>query len=261
MPARPAILASLILAIGLAACAAPPAPTATLSATTVPQHLEPATPAPHATQMDLENLECATLDGATLAVTRYGHGATAVIFSNRSDKGRDSWADLPQLVAAAGYMALTYNYRAYRSDGNVDVAQLNLADVDLRGVIACAKLQGAQSIVLVGASLGGMASAREAAAAQPAALIIIGSPMSNLALTLRVAAADLQTNVPKLFIASENDSLVAASDTRAMYDAAAEPKTWHLYPGAAHGTDLLLGLSAQDLRQRVLDFIQAHAPA
>jgi len=52
-----------------------------------------------------------------------------------------------------------------------------------------------------------------------------------------------------------------AADTKAMYEAAGEPKTFYQYPGDAHGTDLLLGPFAEDFSQRLLNFIIAHVPA
>jgi hypothetical protein len=252
-----------VLLASLAVCARPvlaPTPTLLPTAAAIP-HLQPPPYRSPTPGIEARPVSCAASDGVVLAGTLYGHGAAAVIFSNRSDKGRDSWASMAQRAGAAGYLALTYDYRAYNATGNVDVAPLNLADSDLRGAIACVKLLGAGSIVLVGASIGGMTSAKEAATTQAAALIIVGSPMSNPDLTLRVSVADLQNAVPKLFIASEHDSLVAAGDTRAMYEAAAEPKTFYQYPTDAHGTDLLLGAFAEDFGQRLLDFIRAHAPA
>ena len=256
-------LPTAVLLACLAACARPvtaPTPTLVPTAAVISDSQPPAyiSPTPG---IEIRPVDCASPDGVVLAGTLYGHGATAVIFSNRSDKGRDSWASMAQRAGAAGYMALTYDYRAYNAAGNVDIAQLNLADIDLRGAIACVKLLGARSIVLVGASIGGMASAKEAAAAQAAALIIVGSPMGNADLSLRVSAAELQNAVPKLFIASEHDPLVVATDTKAMYEAAAEPKTFYQYPGDAHGTDLLLGPFADDFSRRLLDFITAHVPA
>jgi pimeloyl-ACP methyl ester carboxylesterase len=257
-------LAVATFGLGVAACSAPVAlltPTLTAApATQVPGHIEPPTAADPTAGIESRTINCASPDGVPLAATLYGRGTTAVIFSNRSDKGRDSWATLALRAAASGYLAVTYDYRAFNSDGSVDIGQLNLANIDLRGVIACAKLQGAQSIVLAGASIGGMASAKEAAAAHAAALIIVGSPLSNPDLTLNVSPAELQNAIPKLFIASEHDALVPAAETQAMYQAAAEPKTFYQYPTDAHGTDLLLGALAEDFQQRLLAFISAHAP-
>jgi fermentation-respiration switch protein FrsA (DUF1100 family) len=255
-------LLPVLLAFCLAACAGPvatPTPTLVPASQLVP-HLEPPlyqSPTPGIAGL---SLDCATPDGVPLAFTRYGSGTTAIIFSNRSDKGQASWAGAARRVAAAGYLAVTYDYRAFRPNGNPDLEQLNRVNLDLRAVIACVRLRQAESIVLVGASIGGMASAKESAAAHAAALIIVGSPLSNPDLTLNVSPAELQNAIPKLFIASEHDALVPAAETLAMYQAAAEPKTLYQYPTDAHGTDLLLGAFAEDFQQRLIDFITAHAP-
>jgi dienelactone hydrolase len=182
-----------------------------------------------------------------------------VIFSNRSDKGQESWASMAQRAAQAGYLAMTFDYRAWRGAGQFDLEQLNQADIDLLAAADFVRSEGAQLIALVGASLGGIASVKDAAAIAPAALIGFGSPMGNPALTIKVEPAELQNDIPKLFIASKEDTLLPAAETRQMYDLAAEPKTYFEYPGAAHATDLLLGPAAGDLAQKLLDFLLAHA--
>jgi dienelactone hydrolase len=196
----------------------------------------------------------------TLSGTLYGRGTTAVIFSNRSDNGQESWAMMAERAAQAGYLALTFDYRAWRGNGQFDLELLNRADADLLAAAEFVRAEGAQSIALVGASLGGIASAKDTAEIAPAALIIIGSPMGNPALTIKVEPAELQNDVPKLFIASAADTLVPAADTQEMYGLAAEPKTYFEYPGSAHATDLLLGSEAEAVAQKLLDFLLAHAP-
>jgi dienelactone hydrolase len=241
-------LVALAFSILLGACQ-PAAPTQT---PTHPPTLTP-TPAPRTVSLT-------TRDGATLSGTIYGQGATAIVFSNRSDKGQESWAGMATRAAQAGYLALTFDYRAWRGGGEFDLEQLNQADFDLLAAAEFVRSEGAQTIALVGASLGGIASVKDSAAIAPAALIVIGSPMGNPALTIKVEPAELQNDVPKLFIASEADTLVPAAETRHMYDLAAEPKTYFEYPGGAHATDLFLGPSADDLAQKLLDFLLAHAP-
>ena len=173
----------------------------------------------------------------------------------------ESWASMAERAAQAGYLALTFDYRAWRGGGQFELEQLNQADVDLLAAADFARSEGAQAIALVGASLGGIASVKDTAAIAPAALIVIGSPMGNPALIIKVEPAELQNSVPKLFIASEADTLAPAAETRRMCELADEPKTYFEYAGSAHGTDLFLGPSAADLAQKLLDFLQAHAPA
>jgi esterase/lipase len=127
---------------------------------------------------------------------------------------------------------------------------------DTRAAITFVREQGAEKIILVGASLGGVASAKLALESQASGIVILASPPSISQWNFEIQSADLNTDIPKLFITAENDKTVPASATRELYDLAAEPKEWQTYPGSAHGTNLFEGESGTDLQQRILDFIQ-----
>ena len=127
---------------------------------------------------------------------------------------------------------------------------------DTRAAITFARGQGAEKIILVGASLGGCASAKLAVESQASGIVILASPPLISQWGFEIQSADLDTDIPKLFITAENDKTVPASATRELYDLAAEPKEWQTYPGSAHGTDLFEGESGTELQQRILDFIQ-----
>ena len=85
---------------------------------------------------------------------------------------------------------------------------------------------------------------------------MLASPPSISQWGFEIESVDLNTDIPKLFIAAENDNTVSADATHALYDLAAEPKEWQTYPGSAHGTDLFEGASGAELQQRILGFIE-----
>jgi esterase/lipase len=130
---------------------------------------------------------------------------------------------------------------------------------DLRGAITFMREQGAKKIILVGASLGGCASAKLAVESQADGLVVVASPPEISQWGFEIDAADLNTDIPKLFITAENDDTVPASATRELFDQAAEPKEWQTYPGTAHGTDLFEGENGDEMQQRILGFILAIA--
>ena len=74
-----------------------------------------------------------------------------------------------------------------------------------------------------------------------------------------IESADLNTDIPKLFITAENDGVVPMTAARELFDLAAEPKEWQTYPGNAHGTDLFETEHAEDLQKRILEFVLAIA--
>jgi dienelactone hydrolase len=219
-----------------------------------------ATPALAATQI----VTFTTADGIDLSGTLYGSGNTIVILSAMSDKKQDTWAPFARRIAAQGYQALTYNYRHWTLGKGMQDSLLDKAAEDLRAAVAFARRQGAKHIVLIGASLGGLASIKAASDTQPATVVVMAAPFGPFPRlpSLQVNAADLQAiTVPKLFINSEQDEIGFAADTQQMFDAAPDPKDLQLYPGRAHGTDLFKTDQAEAVTQRLIDFIEQSAPA
>jgi esterase/lipase len=195
-----------------------------------------------------------TADGATVNGELYGSGETAVIFSVMGEC-TPGWQEFAQLVATQGYLALTYQWRGCRANSVDDILIRKFLE-DARAAIAFAREKGAEKIILAGASLGGCASAKLAVESQASGLIVLASPTSIPQWDFEIQAADLNTEIPKLFITAENDDTVPAEATRALYDLAAEPKDWQTYPGSAHGTNLFETENKSDLELRILEFIQ-----
>jgi len=168
----------------------------------------------------------------SLAGTVYGQGSRAVIFSNMGDQRQASWAPVAREMAAAGYLALTYEFR-YWVNNRMDAAQIPFIADDLAAAVLFVRAQGAETVVLVGASLGGMATAKAAAQVSATAVVIMAAPMQAPGVEVAVTTAELQAFTgPKLFITSEFDDTVAAAELEAMYAAASEPKELYVYPGA-----------------------------
>lgn len=196
-----------------------------------------------------------TPDGATIAGELYGSGNTAVIFSVMGDC-RPGWREFAQRTAAQGLMTLNYSWRDCGPAGPVSEEELvrNFVN-DTRGAINFVRDQGARKIILAGASLGGIASAKLASESQASGLIIIASQVKIPNHDFKVDAADLNTNIPKLFLSAENDSVISADLSRELYEMAAEPKEWQIYPGSAHGTDLFNTEHGREVQDRILAFI------
>ena len=97
-------------------------------------------------------------DGATITGELYGSGETAVIFSVMGEC-TPGWREFAQLTAAQGYMALTYQWRGCKAN-SVDQVLIRKFVEDARAAIAFVRDQGAETIILAGASLGGCASAK-----------------------------------------------------------------------------------------------------
>jgi alpha-beta hydrolase superfamily lysophospholipase len=200
-----------------------------------------------------------TPDGATINGELYGSGKTAVIFSVMGNC-KPGWREFAWLTAAQGLMALTYPWRDCGPSGASNEAELRQNFVnDARGAINFVRAQGAAKIILAGASLGGLASAKLAIESQASGLIVFASPLEIPQWDLKIESAELDTDIPKLFLIAENDTVVSLDASRALYDLAAETKEWQTYPGTAHGTDLFDTDIGEQVQQRILEFILAVA--
>lgn len=250
------LCALLLIGLGMAcapiqAVITPTAPPPIASPTAAPAPVIP-TPGP---------VTFATADGTTLTGTLYGAGSTALILSNMGDNDPAAWEREAPLFAKEGYMVLTYSFRYPARTARFTATMAKQTVDDLQAAVAFVRAQGAKTIVLLGASLGGMATAKVAASIQPAAMVVISAPADLLEFDFQVSAAELVAiTMPKLLIASEDDTIVPSAATQQMFDLAAEPKEMVVYPGSAHGVQLFATNAAAELRQRLLTFVKTNAP-
>ena len=200
-----------------------------------------------------------TADGATVSGELYGSGTTAVIFSVMGNC-KPGWREFAQLTAAQGFMALTYQWHGCGESGSANETELQKFVDDARAAINFVRAQGVEKVILVGASLGGVASAKLAIESQASGLVVLASPPSIAQWGFEIQPADLDIDIPKLFITAESDHTVSAGETRTLYDWATEPKEWQTYPGSGHGTDLFEGENKAELEQLLLGFLLRIGP-
>ena len=263
--------ALLPLALILSACSAMPGPAPTITSaprqepsltnvslpvTPVESALAPENPtaAPSDDIIESHSVSFETPDGATITGELYGSGKTAVVFSVMGNC-KPGWRAFAQLTAAQGLMALTYPWRGCRQSGLAEQDELQKFVDDTRGAIDFVREQGAERIILAGASLGGLASAKLAIESGAGGLIVVASPPSIPEWGFEMEAADLNTDIPKLFITAEDDPTVPASAARELHDLATEPKEWQTYPENKHGTDIFETESGEAMQARILEFI------
>jgi pimeloyl-ACP methyl ester carboxylesterase len=153
-----------------------------------------------------------------------------------------------RLLVAAGFDVLLFDYRGYgRSPGR---ATEEGTYEDARAArAALVDRVGADRVLYVGESLGG-AVAMKLAHEQPPAGLVLQSTFTSVrdmaAVHYRVVPSALvpdaypslslvaELRTPLLVLHGERDDIVPASNGRALYDAAPEPKRLHLFPEAGH---------------------------
>src|SRR5688500_2220164 len=189
-----ALLVLAVIAVLLPGCGDTPAPTAP----------------PVATPTDPPDFKVRPVEGQIVTIltedsaqslngTLYGKNAVAVILSNMGAHRQETWGAFVQDLAGRGYMVLTYNMRYWTSDTAIDGSLREEAADDLRAAIAYARSQGATTLVLVGASLGGIATAKVAATENPAAVVIMAAPMSTTELDIREEESEVKGHTaPKI---------------------------------------------------------------
>lgn len=201
-----------------------------------------------------------------------------------------SWHRLPWLPDYVPWLQPHYNLLLFdfRGHGESDEAPITLGTAERRDVTAAVRFmenRGYGPIALMGISMGG-AVAVAAAPDLPVAAVVadaafgrvenpianrmheMGYPLARIGARLIVAAASLRTRTwlrdpiqrvaqiaPRglLLVAPQEDQLVSWTESRALYEKAAEPKELFVVPGAAHSD--AHAVAGPEYERRVLDFL------
>jgi pimeloyl-ACP methyl ester carboxylesterase len=194
-------------------------------------------------------------DGVGLEGRLFGDGTAGVVLSHMRPADQTSWFRFASRLADAGYLVLTYDFRGYCpggeggcSEGERDVGEM------WRDVVAAVELvrsEGATSVALVGASMGGTASLVAAAREdlEVRAVITLSAPISIEGLVVDGPLLS-QISAGKLFIAGVGDA-TAARDAQTLHDLAPPPRRVEIVPADDHGTDLLTSGQAEVVRRLI----------
>ncbi len=202
-----------------------------------------------------------TSDGLLLAGRIFGpESATAgVVFAHGLSADQTAWFDTAAELGDRGYRTLTFNFRGYCPGGDAGCSegdkQVDAAQVDLEAAVAHLRADGVQRIALVGASMGGTAALRVAAAqgTDVEAIITLSAPQSISGLA---AGPDVMAGVSaaKLFIAATGDP-TAAEAAEAFYNAGLQPKRYEIVTADDHGTGLLDGSQGARVRELIYGWL------
>jgi len=233
-------------------------PTLEPTATPTPEPQNSPTPEP-VYLYETETVSITTEDGLKLSGNFFHtEGDTAVLFVHMAGPNdQKNWIPFANEVAQRGFSALTFDMRCYgESDcrGGTEPGWVTL-NRDMRAVIKFLRDKGFKRIVCAGASMGGRACVTVAFDEELAGLIIISGTASD-----DPEKKDLNNiinpGMPKLFVVSEGDPTVdRVADMTNLYENAPEPKVFHTFPGAAHGTEFFKAQYGGALRRLIYDFL------
>jgi pimeloyl-ACP methyl ester carboxylesterase len=153
-------------------------------------------------------------------------------------------------------MAFTYDFRGYgKSSGKKGYSKL---DVDLLAALDFVRKRKPNRIVLIGGSMGAMASAKVAASQSVDGVVIMSGYYGSTTFVGPTEDDIKAIKAPLLFITSEEDSSYA--NMRSMYKLATSEKAERIFPGSGHGRAICYGQYASDCQQLIFDFLDEVAP-
>jgi pimeloyl-ACP methyl ester carboxylesterase len=197
-----------------------------------------------------------TEDGVTLGGHVFGSGPSGIVLAHMYPADQTSWFSTAQRLAQAGYLVLTFDFRGYGESGGTK--QIGLIDRDVMAAVVQIRKEGAGSVVLAGASMGGTAALIAGGRAQTmssirlAGIATLSAPVEFQGLSAAAIVPGLI--VPLLFIAAENDA--GAAGARQLEQLSAGKGELQILPGSDHGTNLLTGAQSAKVYQLLLDFIR-----
>jgi pimeloyl-ACP methyl ester carboxylesterase len=189
-----------------------------------------------------------TADGTRLVGHRFGGARpgsrTAVVLAHQSNGDLCEWAPYARRLAARGFFVFPFDLRGHgASKGRQEYGRLGL---DVAAAVRATRGLGARRVVVVGASLGGIAAVVGAASLRPpvAGIVAVSAPAAiSGRLNALPSAARLRS--PTLVVAAEQDQSAPydfAADAQRLYDATVTTeKRLELVPGSLHGVALVAG--------------------
>lgn len=201
-----------------------------------------------------EEVSFPTKDDGVVYADLYGAGDRGVVLAHGMKFDKASWKDQAARLANAGFRVAAIDFRGYgkshggpKSQSPRDEMYLDvLAAVDyLRG-------HGAWTIAVIGASMGGGASAN-------AVVKGVHSVIDRLILLAPVPIENPERITgPKLYAAAHGDPVTAKM--KEQYEKAPEPKELLILDGSAHAQFLFTTDQGERLMKEILRFLSANRP-
>jgi pimeloyl-ACP methyl ester carboxylesterase len=190
-------------------------------------------------------------DGTKLVGHRFGGtkpgSRTAVVLAHMSVGDLCQWVPYARRLARQGAFVFPFDLRGHGfSEGRVNQRR---AAADVAAAVRAVRRLGARKVIVVGASLGGIAALVATPSIRPAlAGVVAVSAPAVIAGQLDARPAVGRLQVPTLYVAAEEDQSPPydfAADARALYEATAtSEKRLEIVQGSLHGVFLVDGSPA-----------------
>ena len=198
---------------------------------------------------------------ATFSGTLYGSGPVGIVLSHMGVPGTDqtSWRSFAEVAAARGYMVLTYDLLGFGQSVGAAPTPSPRGNLTfgLETALEFIRSQGAERIIVIGASMGGSASIAVAADNTHDDIIGVGILAASRGQPMFIPGDELSAlTMPSLWVSAEGDSV--AADMEEMFEAAGSAdKELCIYPSILnHATGIFATAYGPDLEHRLLAFIE-----
>jgi pimeloyl-ACP methyl ester carboxylesterase len=197
-----------------------------------------------------------TEDGGEVYADVYGESDRGVVLAHGGQFNKESWEKQARTLTAAGFRVVALDFRGYgksRGPGDSDPMDAPL-HLDVLAAVRYLRKAGAESVSVVGGSMGGGAAGDASVASQPGEIdrvVFLGAAPNQPADKLKSAS---------LFIVARND---ASGDgprlpgIKAQYEKAPQPKELIVLDGSAHAQFLFQTDQADRVMREILRFLSA----
>lgn len=189
-------------------------------------------------------------DGGVVHADLYGAGDRGVVLAHGMKFDKASWKEQAVQLAEAGFRVAAIDFRGYgKSHGGPNSQSPRDLYLDVLAAAGYLRGHGAKTVAVIGASMGGGASANAAVKGKPGTIdrLILLSPVP-IESPERIA-------VPKLYATAEGDPITPR--VKEQFAKAPEPKEMLLLDGSAHAQFLFTTDQNERLMTAILRFLSA----
>lgn len=200
-----------------------------------------------------KNVSYSTADGGVTSATLHGSGPRAVVLVHGGRFDKESWEPQARALVAAGFRVLAIDLRG-GGGSRAGSAGPDAVDIDVLSAVRWLRTNGATSVGIVGASLGGGAAAEAAIAAEP-------GEIQNLVLLAHSSIEHPERlRGRKLFVLGRGDmrgepGVPRLAEVRDQYVRAPEPKELLILETDAHAQQLFQTHESERLMREIIRFL------
>ncbi len=195
-----------------------------------------------------------TEDGGVVFADLYGKSDKAVVLAHGGRFNKESWARQADTLVRAGFQVLAIDFRGYgKSHGPGDSAPMDAPlQLDVLAAVRYLRKNGANSVSVIGGSMGGGAAADASIASQPGEidrLVLLGARPNGPAEKIKS---------PILYIVARDDANADGPrlpGIRAQYEKTPNPKRLIILDGSAHAQFLFETNQADRVMREILRFL------